>query len=452
MTGLTPAARFKRLSLTVIIITALLMGLGATLFLVRAVIELEQTQKGKLIAGSLDREIKSALFELSQDNDRKLRQLFQRLKTFMEVQHFSLIDRQGHLIWTDDTIRYNTIGTNIDALNETLSGAIQTDYSTSENDEINGVERWLLPFVPRLYIPVTNEKGVVFAVAEVSRTPLLMIKILLVGLMLLWGVLILIGGIYFFLTYRIFVHTSNELVSCEVDLKKSRRLAEVGECVSMIVHDTRNLMASIRFVFSQLRSEKINLNERQKMIDRANRPLEMSFAMMEDLLGFVSGKQPPLQCFKHNLYNLIEEAKDMLSAMLDTSGHTLVINIPNDLLIFWDGQKLLHILVNLIRNSSESMDQPGQVTIEAIRIGGGVQILVRDTGKGIADDILPTLFEPFVSEREKSRPGLGLAIIRDLVKRHGGDVHASNHFSGGAEFKLFFPDCPDYPELMEHQQ
>jgi two-component system sensor kinase FixL len=101
----------------------------------------------------------------------------------------------------------------------------------------------------------------------------------------------------------------------------------------------------------------------------------------------------------------------------------------------------LHILVNLLRNAAESMTSPGEVTITATRDKGGVHMQVRDTGNGIPDALLPNLFEPFMSEPGKTRPGLGLAIIRDLVRRHGGEVTARN-WEHGAEFDLYFPDCP----------
>ena len=127
--------------------------------------------------------------------------------------------------------------------------------------------------------------------------------------------------------------------------------------------------------------------------------------------------------------------------MLDSSGHQLKIDIPDDLIIYWDSQKLLHILINLLRNAAESMTVPGVITIIAARENNGVRMQVKDTGNGIPEKLLANLFEPFMSEPGKTRPGLGLAIIRDLVRRHGGDVTAKN-WEQGAEFDLYFPDCP----------
>lgn len=458
MALLSPIIRFKRLSMSLIMIMGLLVGLGSSAFLVKTMIKRDQLQHAHLIARYLNSELTSSTFRRPKNDADTFHRVYKHLRNFMEVQHLMLLSPNGDTLWSDNKKQANNESFSNKIFQAALKGKIQTEYmrgepSTkgSDTQNIQGFVSWFSPWVPRLYIPVHGNTGSIIGIARVDRYPAFTIHTLVLVLALLWSLLVLIGIVYFLLTYRLFVHASNDLVSCEVDLEKSRRLAEVGECVSMIVHDTRNLMASIRFVFERLHSGQLSIEEQERMIDRAKRPLEMSFAMMEDLLGFVSGKHTALQCFKHNLHALIEDGKDMLLAMLEASGHKLVVNVPKDLIIYWDAQKLLHILVNLARNSSESMTTPGTVSIDAIRVEGGVQVYVRDTGEGIAEEILPKLFEPFVSETGKNRPGLGLAIIRDLVRRHGGNVVARNQPQGGAEFELYFPDCPDYPEALAQQ-
>jgi signal transduction histidine kinase len=440
-----PTSRFKRFTLIWIVSAVLLAGSGASIFLLKVLIERDQRLVAGFIGSSLDQTLTRQDFINRQvANDKRSLNLYKHLKRYRQVERLTLYNLDGNSVWSSQGVTSSIPAKTLASLKKPLGGTIQISYVSSsrlisEKDH-KGRGFWL-PWLPELLLSVRGNTNSIIGVARVTRVPELLIGDLIFGLLLLWGILILSGGIYYIFFYRLFMRTSSELVACEVDLEKSRRLAELGECVSMIVHDTRNLMGSIQFILERLRDTKITEIRRNELIDGAKKPLQMSFAMMEDMLAFVSGKQPALVCYKHHLKQVIAEGQDMLMAMLETAGHKLKIEIPDDLIIYWDSQKLLHILVNLLRNAAESMTKPGEVTITATRDKGGVHMQVRDTGDGIPDALLPNLFKPFMSEPGKTRPGLGLAIIRDLVRRHGGEVTARN-WEHGAEFDLYFPDCP----------
>lgn len=438
-----PINRFTRLTLLWIITAILLAGISTSVLFVKILIERDQQLVAGFISGSID-QVFSSQNKQKINNNNQNTNLFIKLQRYYQVEKMVFYDTNGTAIWTSQGNIADIKKESLNDLNKPLHGLIQIQYASSQQiasepgkKNITGIFPWL----PELLIPIRNDSYDVIGVARITRVPKLLIEDLFFGLFILWGILILSGGGYYFFFYRLLMRTSNELISCEFDLEKSRKLAELGACVSMIVHDTRNLMSSIQFLLERMRDDKITKERRNELIDSAKRPLQMSFAMMEDMLSFVSGKHPPLACFKHELKQLITEGQDMLVAMLESSGHQLKIDIPDDLIIYWDSQKLLHILVNLLRNASEAMSEPGVVTIIAEREKGGVRMQVKDTGKGIPEKLLPDLFEPFMSESGKTRPGLGLAIIRDLVRRHGGDVTAKN-WEQGAEFDLYFPDCP----------
>ncbi len=440
-----PTSRFRRFTLAWIVSAVLLAGIGASIFLLKVLIERDQQLVAGFIGSSLDQTLTRQDFINRQAvNDKRSLNLYKHLKRYHQVERLVLYNLDGASVWSSQGTAGSIPARTLASLKNPPGGTIRISYVSSSNliSEKNhkGHRSWL-PWFPELLLPVRSDASGIIGVARVTRVPKLPIGDLVFGLLLLWGILILSGGIYYIFFYRLFMRTSSELVACEVDLEKSRRLAELGECVSMIVHDTRNLMGSIQFILERLRDSSITETRRNELIDGAKKPLQMSFAMMEDMLAFVSGKQPALACYKHHLKQLITEGRDMLIAMLEISGHKLNVDIPEELIIYWDSQKLLHILVNLLRNAAESMTKPGQVTITATRGKGGVRMRVRDTGNGIPEDLLPNLFEPFMSEPGKTRPGLGLAIIRDLVRRHGGEVTARN-WEHGAEFDLYFPDCP----------
>ena len=438
-----------QLRVLLIIIGALATGLITSIFLISYLIDRDQQLNAEILSGYFSQTLGGV--HTTPIPLESYRRSYDRARQLNQVSSLRVFDVVGNKRWFSHS---NIQARSASAFEQAITGkialaSVDEHQAMIQRLAVRPTHRLYANWVPTIYLPIKNPTGKPTTIVEVTRYPIILFSQLTSGLVVLWSVLTICSIALLLFSRRLFRTTSSQLVSCEVDLEKSRRLAELGECVSMIVHDTRNLMGSIRFIFERLRNDKMDAEQRRAMIQRANRPLEMSFAMMEDLLGFVSGKKIPLQCRRYNLSELIDEGRDMLAAMLETSGHNLEVNVPKDVIIYWDSQKLLHILVNLVRNAAEAMEEPGTVTLDAERIDGGVRLHVRDTGQGIAEEILPTLFEPFVSETNKTRPGLGLAIIRDLVRRHGGEVTARNQAQGGAEFELFFPDCPHPQSLGE---
>lgn len=101
------------------------------------------------------------------------------------------------------------------------------------------------------------------------------------------------------------------------------------------------------------------------------------------------------------------------------------------------------VLINLFFNSMRAMPQGGTVCIRARRCGGNLEIRVGDEGCGIPVQILDSLFEPHVSTCASS--GLGLHIVRTIVKQDGGEVRAHNLPGGGAEFLITLPESAVAP-------
>jgi len=95
--------------------------------------------------------------------------------------------------------------------------------------------------------------------------------------------------------------------------------------------------------------------------------------------------------------------------------------------------------VNLIANAIEAMPGGGEVRISAELVADSVVVHVDDTGPGIAPDIRPKLFQPFVTAGKRNGLGLGLAFTRQTVMDHGGDIWVDSAPGGGARFSLRLP-------------
>jgi signal transduction histidine kinase len=110
---------------------------------------------------------------------------------------------------------------------------------------------------------------------------------------------------------------------------------------------------------------------------------------------------------------------------------------------------LLHqVFLNIVMNAEQAIvdaGRPGrvEVTVRHDRAAGRLVATVRDTGRGIPEDALPRIFEPFYTTKEVGKgTGLGLAIAYGIMQEHGGHISAANHPDGGAVFTVELPVYP----------
>jgi signal transduction histidine kinase len=104
-----------------------------------------------------------------------------------------------------------------------------------------------------------------------------------------------------------------------------------------------------------------------------------------------------------------------------------------------DAGQLRRALLNLARNAAFAMQgRAGDIVLSATSIDTGVRLEVRDSGPGVPADLLPKIFTPFFTTREKGT-GLGLAFVREIVVDHGGDVSVADAPDGGAIFRIDLP-------------
>ena len=98
------------------------------------------------------------------------------------------------------------------------------------------------------------------------------------------------------------------------------------------------------------------------------------------------------------------------------------------------------MLINLVENAMDAIERDGRITLQAELAGGAVRISVRDSGPGIAPELLDRIFDPFFTTKANGT-GLGLAIVREIVERFGGTIRVESQPVGGTEFIVTFPSA-----------
>lgn len=137
--------------------------------------------------------------------------------------------------------------------------------------------------------------------------------------------------------------------------------------------------------------------------------------------------------------DFFQSLTERYNGMFVEKGVTLQSLCARDLSVWADPGKLQQVMVNLIANALRATEAGGSVRLEADPVAGGTHLRVRDTGKGIAEDDLPFIFERFFRGKEGGH-GIGLAIVKEIVEGHGGTIQVASTVGEGTLFTVFLPD------------
>ena len=145
---------------------------------------------------------------------------------------------------------------------------------------------------------------------------------------------------------------------------------------------------------------------------------------------------------KVDLRYIIHEVIEEMQPSAMENGIVLNHACGDDLVIYADQSLITQMLINLVHNSIKYGKKGGHVEIGARKIHGGVQVEVRDDGIGMPQNEIHNIFERFYridKSRDRSGSGLGLSIVKWIVKEHRGSIHVESVPGEGSCFRIFFP-------------
>jgi signal transduction histidine kinase len=221
------------------------------------------------------------------------------------------------------------------------------------------------------------------------------------------------------------------------DLIRQEQIATIGRLSSSIVHDLRNPLAAIYGGAEMLVDADLSPEQRHRLavtIYGASRRIQ---ELLQDLLDVSRGKSRPLEtCL---LLDIVLVARDHLLQSAVAHSVQIHIDVPSSIEILAARDRLERVFVNLLENAIDAMTDGGRVTITARVESGQAVVVVEDTGPGISEEAWQNLFRPFASYGKKNGLGLGLALSRQVLLDHGGDLWVEKQFSSGARFMMRVP-------------
>jgi signal transduction histidine kinase len=220
------------------------------------------------------------------------------------------------------------------------------------------------------------------------------------------------------------------------------------EFLAMLGHELRNPLASIRNALQLLRHQTQDTPAWQRTHAMIERQIGRMTQLVDDLLQVsrMTYGQLRLHCERIDLREVVNNAVETLESDIRQRNHSVTITLPDaPVWLQADPARLEQVFINLLANASRYTDTGGELVISMHVQANQAVVAVRDSGIGIAPEILPHIFELFRqadqgAPRSHSGLGIGLALVRDLVDSHGGSVVAASAGVGrGSEFTVRLP-------------
>jgi signal transduction histidine kinase len=221
------------------------------------------------------------------------------------------------------------------------------------------------------------------------------------------------------------------------EVMRNERLSLVGSMASSIIQDLKNPICIVRCCSDLIASETNDphLRELTSMLDGA---VDGMLATTQELLDYARGST---QLHKQliSIWGILDELNQQSLRLLPGKNIQFVKHIRYEGNVEIDRARFVRVLSNLIKNSREAMPGGGILTITTDLVQDQVAIRLSDTGMGIPSEVLPKLFEPFVTHGKANSTGLGLAIAKSVVEAHGGKISLSSVNGSGTTVDIRLP-------------
>jgi signal transduction histidine kinase len=217
------------------------------------------------------------------------------------------------------------------------------------------------------------------------------------------------------------------------------------EFLSVVSHELRSPLAAVRNAAALLCSPMTETPTRQWAQALLERQVRRMTRLVDDLLDLSrrTHGRLVLRCERLDLRVAVNNAIETLEPEMRQRRHRLTVDLPDAAVwLQGDAGRLEQVFVNLLANACKFTDTGGELSVRMHVSGAQVRVQIRDSGIGIESDALPHIFEPFKQADEAARLpgaglGIGLALVREFVELHGGNVTVSSAGAGqGSEFTV----------------
>jgi two-component system NtrC family sensor kinase len=238
-----------------------------------------------------------------------------------------------------------------------------------------------------------------------------------------------------------------ELRRAQDQMIQAEKLTSLGKLAAVVAHEINNPLSGILTYARLLRkwvergdlmeTHATEMRESLQLIEHESRRCG---DIVRNLLTFA--RVQPMNISDFDVNTVVRATMKLIEHKLDLGNITARLDLADDLpLLRGDSGQIEQLLLAMAMNAIEAMPREGNLQVVTSRADGdAIRIRIEDDGIGIPADLLPRMFEPFLTTKDEGKGvGLGLAICRAIVDRHGGTIEVSSEVGRGTAFTIVLP-------------
>lgn len=233
------------------------------------------------------------------------------------------------------------------------------------------------------------------------------------------------------------IHDISNIKKAEQANVQAQKLAANERLIRILAHEIRNPLNNITLAVEQLQVQPDDTEKQKYLTEIVQRNSTRINKIITELLDLTRPLE--LKFEKHDLQEILDESLSLATDRITLQHIKVRKDYPQSPMeIQADKSKLIIAFTNLVINAIEAMEiDKGELAVSICALPNGYSVSIRDNGKGIPEEYLPKLFEPFFTSK-KNGTGLGLAACYSIIESHKGTIHVESKVNRGSNFTINF--------------